>query len=53
MLREIGWRQAKFGIDKKATEFGLRLCNKMSIITRKIFEEPRENMLKLLKRLTK
>jgi hypothetical protein len=37
MLREVGWRQQKFGLDKEATEFGLRLSKRMSAIMRKIF----------------
>ena len=34
------------------TLFGLEIMRKMSLITRKIFEEPNENMLKLFKTLT-
>jgi hypothetical protein len=38
MLRELGWKQDKFGLDKDITKFGLRLSKKMSLIMRKIFE---------------
>lgn len=38
MLRELGWRQAKFGLDREVTLFGFRISKKMSLIARKIFE---------------
>ena len=40
MLRELGWKQQKFGLDYEATQFGFRLSKRMSLIMRKIFEQP-------------
>ena len=46
------WRQKKFGIDEEVTKFGYYLANRMSDITRKIFEEPSPAMLGLFKTYT-
>ena len=37
MLREVTWRQPKFGLDEQVTAYGQYLAKKMSRITRKIF----------------
>jgi len=52
MLRELAWKQHKFGLDEEATQFGLRLSKKMSLIMRKIFEQPDEGLLRIFKTLT-
>lgn len=52
MLREVGWRQQKFGLDKEVTQFGLRISKRLSLITRKIFEQPDDALLRIFKTLT-
>jgi hypothetical protein len=51
-LREVVWKQPKFGLDPEVTAFGLRLSKRMSRLARKVFEEPRPAMLNLMKTLT-
>jgi hypothetical protein len=38
MLRQLVWNQPKFGLDKNVTDFGLKITQKLSKITRRIFE---------------
>jgi len=52
MLREVGWRQPKFGLDPQVTAFGQYLAKKMSRITRKLFEQPSPGLLGVFKTLT-
>jgi hypothetical protein len=37
MLRQLVWNQPKFGTDKAVTDFGLKITQRLSKITRKIF----------------
>jgi hypothetical protein len=37
ILREVVWKQPKFGLKQDITTFGLYISKRMSIITRRIF----------------
>lgn len=52
LLRQLVWNRPKFGLDKSVTDFGLKITQKLSKITRKIFEQPSDDMLRLFKSLT-
>jgi pyruvate-formate lyase len=52
MLREVVWRQNKFGINKDTSEFGLKISRRLCEITRDIFTHPNNQMLSLFKNLT-